>query len=47
MWKILGHHMASSSCFNQMVEETKEVFIWQNISKIQMMPCVTFLSYHV
>jgi hypothetical protein len=38
---ILGHHVAQSSCFNWMVEKN---FVWQNMSKFQMILCVAFLG---
>jgi hypothetical protein len=43
---ILGHHMAQSKHFNWMVEKKKYLF-GKYFEKLQMMPRVTFLSYHM
>ncbi len=44
---ILSWHVAQSSYLNKMVEEKWKYLFGKIFQKIQMMPCVTFLGYHV
>lgn len=44
---ILSCHVAQSNCFNQMVEGKRKYLFQKIFKKIQMMPDVTFLSYHM
>jgi len=44
---ILSCHVALSSYFNKMVEEKWKYLFGKIFQKFQMMPCVTFLGYHV
>jgi hypothetical protein len=44
---ILGHQVAQFNYFHRMVQEKGEYLFGKIFEKIQMMPCVTFLGYHV